>query len=84
MKKYVTHEKRVCFPARFLCSLQLAGFHFRHSKIIFILKSCKGGGGGEHHVAWADPVLGKLGACLMYKISDILESLMRCSFTIKL
>ena len=34
--------------------------------------------------SWADPVLGKLGACLRYKISDILELLMRCSFTVKL
>ena len=35
-------------------------------------------------LAWADPVLGKLGACLRYKISDILELLMRCSFIVKL
>ena len=34
--------------------------------------------------SWADPVLGKLGACLRYKISDILELLMRCSITVKL
>ena len=33
---------------------------------------------------WADPVLGKLSACLRYKISDILELLMSCSFTVKL
>ena len=49
-------------------------------------------GKAENYPAWstkftayrADPVLGKLGACLRYKISDILELLMRCSFTVKL